>query len=167
MTRVGITALSENLQSIVGLVVGRTRIRAGSFLLLDLDGIHPSLAPSPIDPMVWVYMAAWQLTREGRTVAASEDDRAKMQDACDRLVGERISSIVPEGPAMDLKIKFGHHFLQTFAIHSSVSDEGGEEVEWAVWSPSKELIYATPNGVATEEAQLSVLTNQRANMDQY
>jgi len=167
MTGVRVTALSESLQPMVGLVVARARIRAGSFLLLDLGGMPSSPAVSPIDPMVWVYMAAWQLTCEGQAVAASEDDRAKMQGACDRLVGERISSIVPDGPAMDLRIHFDNHLLQTFAIHSSRSDEGGEEIEWAVWLPSKEVVYATPNGVAVEDAQLSVLTKQRANMGQH
>ena len=165
MMGVGTTTLSDSLESIVGLVVGRARIRAGSFLLLDLSASYPSSAVSPIDPLVFMYMTAWQLTFEGQAVAASEDDRARMQDACDRLVGERISSIVLEGPAMDLQIQFDKHCLRSFAIHSSLSEESGGEVEWAAWLPSKTVVYTTPNGAVIEDARLSDLTKQRANVD--
>jgi hypothetical protein len=161
------TFLPDSLQTIVGLVVGRARIRAGSFLLLDLGASRPSRTASSDDPLIWIYMAAWQLTREEQIVAASEDDRDSMQDASDRLVGERVYSVLSEGPAMDLTIQFEKHCLRTFAIHSSLSEECGEEAEWAVWLPSGEVVSATPNGAVIESARSSDLTRQMANMDRY
>jgi hypothetical protein len=140
-------------------VVGRARIRGGSFLLLDLA--------APGDPLIWVYMAAWQLTREGQLVAASEDGHDTMQEECGRLVGERVSSVLAESPAMDLTIQFDTHLLRTFAVNSSLSEESGEEAQWAIWLPSREVVHAAPNGSMIESAGSSDLTRQMLIMDNY
>jgi len=169
MRQVSFTDMADVLQSLVGSTVRQTRIRAGSFLLIDVDYLD-DLNGTAIDghePLIWAYMTAWRLMCDGAVMAASEDDLDRMKSAAESLAGKQVTSIEVEQEAMDLRVCFGNVSLVTFSSHTLLSEEGGMEVEWAAWIPGAKVAYSMPRYGAIDSSVRSDLTRQRANMDQY
>jgi hypothetical protein len=95
---------------------------------------------------LWIYGCAWRLEQEGRVVAASEDDRSKIEASIQRLEGQALLSFEVQTPALDAVITFeGECVLRLF------SNDTEEMDSWMLFTPEK-VITVGPAGQWSYEA---------------
>ena len=151
MTREDVEALLEPL---IGSTVTAVRLRAGSYLMIDL------MAPEAV-AFLWICAAAWRLDASGAPAAASEDDHERILAAVEAWVGHVVAGIQIDVPALDLAVSCADMKLNVFPIHSAADPDNWDVVAWAAWLPAGDVLVAGPGVTWSVQAAAGSRLNAR------
>ncbi len=88
---------------------------------------------------LWIYNCAWRLEEGDKVLAASEDERGKIEQAIQHLEGLVLQSVDLLPPVWDTVFTFEHQvILRLFSIHS----EGYEH--WMLYTPDGNVLSLGP-----------------------
>ncbi|BAZ14456.1 hypothetical protein NIES4071_63000 [Calothrix sp. NIES-4071] len=88
---------------------------------------------------LWIYNCVWRLEEAGKVLAASEDERNKIESAIVRLEGLSLQSIDLQPPIWDTVFTFENQvILRLFSIYS-------EDYEhWMLYTPDGNVLSLGP-----------------------
>lgn len=135
-----IDAIQEHVRPLIGQRAWGAAVGYGSFVTVEFG------RPTATDRgrthgewHLWVYCCAWRLEHGERIVAASEDDRAALEEAVRRQDGLVLRSIDVVLPGLDTRFVFDDQLtLHLFGVYS----EGPEH--WMLFLPDGNVLSVGP-----------------------
>lgn len=143
-----IAEIQAKMQGLLGHKAWRVALGVGSFVTMEFGQPVPPTEEGTIhgEWHLWLYGCAWCLEQGERIIAASEDDRSKMEAAIQRIEGQALLSFELQTPALDAVVTFESDIdLRLFSYDT-------EDMEnWMLFTPDK-VISVGPAGQWSYEA---------------
>lgn len=147
--RTDIAEIEAKMQGLLGHKAWGVALGQGSFVTVEFgQPVPPAKNKGTIhgEWHLWLYGCAWRLEQGERVVAASEDDRSKMEAAIQHIEGQVLLSFELQTPALDAVITFERDIvLRLF------SNDTEEMDSWMLFTPDK-VITVGPAGQWSYEA---------------
>ncbi len=122
----------------------------GSFLTLEFgQPLPPSEERQKIhgEWHLWLYNCAWRLEEDDKILAASGDERHKLETAIHRLEGLTLQSVNLLSPAWDVVFTFEHQVvLRLFTIYSQ------DYEHWFLYVPDGNVLSVGPGSSCSWES---------------
>lgn len=136
----------EAAAELVSLPVWGAAIGVGSFLTVEFGGARTSSVGQIRGALsLWVYGAQWAIREGGAVIADSQQDRAPMAEAANRLNDRRVQELVIDPVALTL------HLRLTEEIELIVTPLDDPEMEeWLLFLSDGDVLTAGPAGILTE-----------------
>lgn len=136
------------LTQMLGLPIWEPSVGNGSFLTIEFGG--PRITSEGVTHgqfHLWVYGASWRIRDQTRTIASSEDNRARMLAGAQVLDGVSMHHFQFDRRALSLELLLGQ-------FHLSISALGDPDMEeWMLFLDDGNVITAGPgNSVVREPA---------------
>jgi hypothetical protein len=146
-------AALEPLSEVLGSMVELTRLKGGSFLLLDFAG-----APGAV---LWVCMAPWRIDSIHGPVVGSENGHPAIREILDALVGRRLRDVRSDPVTLDTVFDFGDLRLLVFPVRFAGPD--ADDLHWLFRTPSGVTVSAGPRSTWSVESASDVGVQQQLN----
>lgn len=136
----------QEIQKIIAPLLGEkawgVALGVGSFVTMEFGQPVPPQKPGDKQHgewHLWIYCCAWRLEAENAVLAASEDDRTKLETVLKRLENLELLAIDLSLPGLDTLVTFDQEVvLRLFPIFS-------EEFEhWLLYTPDGRVLTIGP-----------------------
>ena len=153
IAKTDIQEIEAKISSILGKTAWGVSLGVGSFVTLEFGNpIQQSveLQRTHGEWHLWIYCCEWRLEEGDKVLAASEDERTKIETAIQRLEGMALQSIDILRPAWDTIFKFEDDvILRLFSVHS-------EDYEnWMLYTPDGNVLTIGPGASWSYESSSS------------
>jgi hypothetical protein len=150
-----IQELQAKVNPLLGQKTWGVSLGFGSFITLEFgQPLPPSNEHKKIhgEWHLWLYNCAWRLEEEDRILAASGDERDKIETAIHRLDNLTLQSIDLLPPAWDAVFTFEHQILlRLFAMYSQ------DYESWFLYTPDGKVLSVCSGGYWSYESTSSIL----------
>lgn len=145
MTEQDAVALRNRIGALAGKSAWGVAVGHGTFLTVEFGAPIETDGKKHGEWHLWLYMTGWRIDGGAATLGASEDERARMEDAARALEGQLLESIEVTAPAGDLTLRFASAILRSFAV------ETGAE-QWLLYTPGGRVVQMGPGDEWRESA---------------